>query len=134
LLEAGMADPVLDELPPLEAEVTYVVPTYGRPEALDRLLSSIGSGTPVLVVDDRSPDPDPVVLVAEKHGARYIALPENVGPAGARNAGLALVETPYVAFVDTDVVVDETVVPALCRHFADPRVAVVAPRVVGLGS
>ena len=60
----------------------------------------------VVVVDDASRDPDVVAAVARRHGARLIRLAENLGPAGARNAGLAEVTTPYVAFVDSDVEVD----------------------------
>jgi mycofactocin system glycosyltransferase len=135
LLDAGMADPVLAELPDPQipvADITFVIPVWGRPGSLDRLLTSIPNGHPLIVVDDRSPDPDSIASVAARHGARYIPLPENVGPGGARNAGLELVSTPFVAFVDTDVVIDETVVPRLQRHFADRLVAVVAPRVLGL--
>ena len=56
-------------------------------------------------------------------------LPVNSGPGGARNTGLALVDTEFVAFVDTDVEVDETDLIHLLAHFDDPRVALVAPRV-----
>jgi len=58
-------------------------------------------------------------------------LARNVGPAGARNAGLALVTTPLVAFVDSDVVVEGTALLDLARHCADPRVALVGPIVSG---
>jgi mycofactocin system glycosyltransferase len=40
------------------------------------------------------------------------------------------VTTPLVAFVDTDVQVGDGWLDALLPHFADPRVALVAPRVV----
>lgn len=135
LLEAGMADPVLSALPGPRfdpAEVTFVVPAWGRPEALDRLLGSIPAGHPVVVVDDCSPDPAAIAGVAARHGARYLLLPENRGPGGARNAGLTVVGTPYIAFADTDVVIGDGVVPTLIAHFADPRVALVAPRILGL--
>jgi len=133
LLEIGMADPVLASLPAAdESDVTYVIPTYGRPHALDRLLRSIGPGKAVIVVDDASPDPTAAKRIASAAGARFIALPVNVGPAGARNAGLRWVNTPYVVFVDNDMVVADGTVATLLRHFSDPRVALVAPRVVGL--
>ncbi len=50
-------------------------------------------------------------------------LDENVGPAGARNAGLALVGTPFVVFVDSDVVVEPAAIETMLRHFADPELA-----------
>lgn len=135
LLDAGMADPVLDSLPEPPwgvADVTFVVPAYGRAAGLDRLLASLPAGHPAIVVDDASPDPAPIAAAAARHGARLVRLEVNVGPGGARNAGLVHVATSFVAFVDTDVVIDDRVVPALLRHFADPRLAVAAPRVLGL--
>jgi mycofactocin system glycosyltransferase len=135
LIDAGLADPVLESLPTPtvpNADITFVIPAYGRAEGLDRLLGGIPSGHPVIVVDDASPEPGPIAAAASRHGARLVVLADNRGPGGARNAGLEHVTTPYVVFVDTDVVVDDRVVPALLRHFADGRMAVVAPRVLGL--
>lgn len=155
LLEAGIADPVVGELPDpvlvdgvlAQAEavvpadtgssesltaVTVVVPAHDRPDAVARLLASIPRSVPVIVVDDRSQNPAAVRRVVEKHGARLIALPENLGPAGARNAGLAAVTTPFVAFIDSDMVIDADTLPLLLRHFSDPTVGLVAPRVAGL--
>jgi len=132
LLDSGIADPVVEQLDPLTEEVTVVVPAHERAAPLRRLLASIGPGLRVIVVDDGSRDPAPVRAAADEHGARVIALPENVGPAGARNAGLAAVTTPFVVFLDSDMVVDADTIPMLLRHFADPRVALVAPRIAGL--
>jgi mycofactocin system glycosyltransferase len=133
LLEAGMADPVLSSLPAGdESDVTFVIPVYGRPDALSRLLASIGPGRRVIVVDDVSPDPAPIVQIAAAYGARLVVRAINGGPAPARNDGLRLVTTRYVAFVDSDIVVEPSAVAKLLRHFADPRVALVAPRVLGL--
>ncbi len=132
LLAAGIADPVVEELPPATGEVTVVVPAHDRPDALARLLASIRPGTPVVVVDDGSRRPEAVSRVAQRYRARLVALPENLGPAGARNAGLAVVTTPFVAFIDSDMVIDADTLPLLLRHFADPRVGLVAPRIAGL--
>ncbi|MDR7083210.1 mycofactocin system glycosyltransferase [Arthrobacter ginsengisoli] len=133
LLEAGLADPVPASLPDAdEAAVTFVVPVFGRPAALDRLLASISRGPAVIVVDDCSPDRGAVMEVAAAHGARFIPLAENGGPARARNEGLKHVTTDFVAFADSDIVLDPGATAALLRHFADPRVALAAPRVLGL--
>jgi mycofactocin system glycosyltransferase len=134
LLDAGMAEPVLDALPEGPTAITYVVPVRDRARQLRRLLESIPRDAPRIVVDDASRDPAAVASVVRDVGAQLVALTENVGSAGARNAGLAEVRTPFVAFVDSDVVLDPHAVPLLARHFADPRVAVVAPRVAGLES
>lgn len=134
LLDAGMADPVVQELPAVDPEqLTVVVPVRDRPVALDRLLESIGQNHRVVVVDDDSLERARVAEVAAAHGAELLPLASNVGPAAARNAGLRRVTTPYVAFVDSDVVVVEPdTLPTLLRHFADPQVALAAPRILGL--
>ncbi|MEU1275526.1 mycofactocin biosynthesis glycosyltransferase MftF [Streptomyces sp. NPDC005799] len=136
LLDAGLAHPSPE---PGTTDVrgdgpvcTYVVPVRDRPRQLDRLLASIPSGAPVVIVDDASRSPDHIARVAARHGARLLLLPVNLGPAGARNAGLSLVTTPFVAFVDSDVVLSPTTVPTLLDCFADPRVALAAPRIAGL--
>jgi mycofactocin system glycosyltransferase len=131
LLESGLADPVVSSLPEVDPSLaTVVVPVRDRPRQLDRLLASL-AGRQVIVVDDASADPRAVAAVAARHGAELVVLDENVGPAGARNAGLARVATPFVVFVDSDVVVEANAIPLLLRHFADPRLAMIAPRVLG---
>ncbi len=133
LLSAGMADPVVAALPEVDARiVTVVIPTRDRPQQVDRLLASLGSAMPVIVVDDASRDAAALASVVARHGAELVRLDDNVGTGGARNAGLSRVHTPFVAFIDSDVVADPSEIRVLLRHFADPRVAMVAPRVLGL--
>jgi mycofactocin glycosyltransferase len=109
-------------------DVTVVVPAYGRPEALARCLSGL-AGLEVIVVDDATPEPSPVRVVARAAGARYVRLPRNQGPSAARNAGAALTTTGLVAFVDSDCRPPPGFLDHLVPYFADPRVAAVAPRV-----
>ncbi|NEB00908.1 mycofactocin biosynthesis glycosyltransferase MftF [Streptomyces sp. SID13726] len=133
LLECGMAVPAVERLPLCpDPRWTVVVPVRDRARPLDRLLTALGTHHPVVVVDDASRHPGQVAAVAAKHGARLVELPANLGPAGARNAGLRLVTTPYVVFADSDVVVDPDTITTLLRHFADPRVAMAVPRITGL--
>lgn len=127
LLDGNLADPVLDDVAPLDpAELTVVLPVHGRADELDRALAAL-EPLRCLVVDDASPTP----LAPDASHAEVVRLDVNVGPAGARNAGLARVSTPYVAFVDCDVTVTADTLLRLGRHFADDRVALVAPRIEG---
>ncbi len=93
------------------ADVTVVTPAFGRaPHA--------GDGT--IVVDDGSEPP-----IADA----TIRLDVNSGPAAARNAGLAHVTTPLVAFVDADIRLPDGWLDDLLPHFDDDRLTLVAPRV-----
>ncbi|WSQ14783.1 mycofactocin biosynthesis glycosyltransferase MftF [Streptomyces sp. NBC_01231] len=140
LLETGLAHPTVRALPPHPAHTshspscTYVIPVRDRPRELARLLESIPSGSPVIIVDDASFRPDLIAAVAAQHGAHLVPLTVNLGPAGARNAGLRMVTTPYVVFCDSDIVLPARTVPTLLRHFADPHVALAVPRITGLAT
>jgi len=132
LLSTNLGVPDLAMTPTVGAlNLTVVIPVRDRPRQLDRALAALRP-LRCVVVDDDSDRKDLVAEVANRHGARLVVLKENRGPAGARNAGLATLTTPYVAFVDSDV---EAIAPdllSLSRHFADPRVVLVGPKVVGI--
>lgn len=119
LLDGNLADPVLDDPHhPIEialADLTVVVPVRDRAAQLDRCLRAL---TPlqVIVVDDASEQHHLIAEVARRHGASLLVLITNLGPAGARNAGLRRVRTPLVAFVDSDVTVDAASLLDLARH------------------
>lgn len=121
LVDAGVLHPrpAPDASPFTVADVTVVVPTLGPPAHLP--------DGEVLLVDDGSDPPVPGAAIRLDH---------NQGPAAARNAGLASVTTPLVAFVDGDVDTGagDAWLEPLLAHFADPRVALVAPRVVTPGA
>ncbi|MGY1681517.1 mycofactocin biosynthesis glycosyltransferase MftF [Geodermatophilus sp. SYSU D01176] len=135
LLDAGLAHPEPDGAP--AGELTVVVPVKDRPAELDRLLTALRAdpdtaGVPVLVVDDGSADPAAVTATAGRHRARVLRHATARGPAAARNAGLRAATTPLVAFLDSDCVPLPGWSGPLARHTADPRLALVAPRITAL--
>lgn len=131
LVATNLGHPVPDAASEMTAgDLTVVVPVRDRVEQLDRCLAALNPLS-VIVVDDASHDPGAVAAVAGRHGARVVALTTNLGPAGARNVGLARVTTELVAFVDSDVEASAASLLHLTRHLADPTVALVGPRVVG---
>jgi mycofactocin glycosyltransferase len=129
LVSAGLAHP--DHTRSTGADrslVTVVVPVRDRPAPLARLLEAV-RGLRCVVVDDGSVDAGAIEGAARAAGARYLGLATSVGPAGARNAGIAVADTPFVAFVDSDCRPSSGWLEPLLAHFDDPAVAVVAPRV-----
>lgn len=131
LLDGNLATPVLDDIEVPLSDITVVVPVRDRAEKLERCLAALVP-LQVVVVDDASEDWRAVARVAHRHGAHLVPLAHNLGPAGARNVGLRHVRTPLVAFVDSDVTIDAAGLRDLARHCADPAVALVGPRVVGV--
>ena len=129
LTDAGLAHPVP---PPLTAApgITVVVPVRDRAAELDRCLTALGGRYPVVVVDDASHDEVAVRRVAHAHHARVLRLDVNAGPGGARTAGLAVVDTELVAFVDSDTEPTADALAMLAAHLADPLVAAAAPRIL----
>jgi mycofactocin glycosyltransferase len=134
LVDGGLASPVLSltlpGVPPL-ADVTVVVPVKDRPRPLARLLASLPAELPLVVVDDGSTDSSSAD-VARTAGAIVLRHKHCRGPAAARNTGLSAVTTPFVAFLDSDVVPRNGWLQTLLVHFADPAVGLVAPRIVAL--
>lgn len=115
----------------LAAEVTTVIPVRGR---LDPgLLAALGPVAEIIVVDDASPEAV-VVPASTPHGTpiRVVRRAARGGPGAARNRGLDLVTTPFVAFVDADCVPDLGWLDALLPHFTDPVVDAVAPRITAI--
>lgn len=131
LVDGNLADPKLPAFDTPSPHLTVVIPVRDRPEQLDRCLAALAPLS-CIVVDDASVDRAPVSAVTSRRGATLVLLEENLGPAGARNAGLSRVETPYVAFVDSDVEVTPDQLLGLARHFADEAVALVGPQVRGV--
>jgi mycofactocin system glycosyltransferase len=130
LLDAGLAHPDLPRAATVD-DVTVVIPVKDRPAGLARLLDELRAdpatrNLPVLVVDDGSRDP------VRALGARVVRHAIARGPAAARNAGLRLATTPLVAFLDSDCVPRAGWLDRLHPHLADPRLAMVAPRIVAL--
>ena len=124
LLDAGVIHPSYTAGQPIAA-VTVVIPAYRTSQArLRQIVDECPDAAAVVIVDDASPVP-----IADIAGATVVRRGVNGGPAAARSTGLAQVFTPFVAFVDTDVEVSSGWLTALLAHFADPRVALVAPRV-----
>ncbi|HEU4514705.1 MAG TPA: HAD-IIIA family hydrolase [Nocardioidaceae bacterium] len=113
------------------ALTSIVIPTVGRP-SLRVLLEALADGTvrvpgPVFVVDDRPDGPDLAPELADV-GLEDLRVVRSGGggPARARNIGRRHARTPWVSFLDDDVVPDPGWYDALVRDLA-----ALGPGVVG---
>lgn len=109
-------------------QITAIIPVHNRSDALIRALTALGGRFPVIVVDDGSDNAERYQHIVENHHAQLIRLDANQGPAAARNEGIRHATTELVLLVDSDIEVPEGI-GDLARHFADPRVGIVAPRI-----
>jgi glycosyltransferase involved in cell wall biosynthesis len=84
--------------------VSYIVPTYNRPELLERALESIASQEysrfEAVVVNDYGKDISAVV--AEFPFARLVNHERNLGLSAARNTGISHAEGEYIGYLDDD--------------------------------
>ncbi|MHB1487393.1 MAG: glycosyltransferase family 2 protein [Acidimicrobiales bacterium] len=116
-------------------EISVVVPSYRRPELLNRLVAALEAQSlarhrfEVLIVDNGSGDSTTEVL-ADLAGStplslRPMSVVENHGPARARNLGWRHARAPIVAFIDDDCVPDaEWLEQGLEAMAGDPAVGV----------
>ena len=118
------------------AELTVVVPVRDRPAQLAALPRRDRSGP---VRTRRSwwsttahAGPSRCARICAARAVALLRHERSRGPAAARNAALAVCATPFVGFVDSDVVLPERAARRLLGHFSDPSVGAVAPRVRGL--
>ena len=136
LLDAGAIHPthiVGTEQPFTLADVSIVIPAHVRNSKDARLLNTLvgtltnlsTTAATIIVVNDASPH-----AISDIVGARVVSLDNNRGPGAARNHGLQFVTTPFVAFVDVDVTLENNTLIELLSYFADERVGMVAPRIM----
>jgi len=111
-----------------------VICTRDRPELLDRCLASVSRleyprPFEVIVVDN-APNM-PAREICQRWTARYILEPTK-GLSRARNCGARHASGDLVMYLDDDAVAEPQWLIGLAREFQDPRVAMVAGRVLPL--
>jgi GT2 family glycosyltransferase len=112
--------------------VSVVVPTHDRCENLDRCLQAVSRLNPApveIIVIDSAPQRVGAREVALRWRARY--LHEDVkGASRARNLGAREACGDIVAYTDDDAAPDASWLNSLVQEFSDPKVALVAGKVV----
>lgn len=114
--------------------ISVVMPVYNAEKLLDECLAALraseGTDYEILVVDDTSTDRSREIAAAA--GCRVLPSGGRLGPAGARNVGVAEASGDILFFVDSDVIVRPDTLRRLAEAFAedatlDGIIAVQAP-------
>jgi GT2 family glycosyltransferase/SAM-dependent methyltransferase len=117
--------------------VSVVIPNWnGRrwlPGCLEALAEQTSRPAEVIVVDNGSVDDSLRYLRDEHPGVRIVSLPRNTGFAHAVNRGVGLASAPFVALLNTDVVVETDWLERMGRTLHDdPAAASVACKMLVL--
>ncbi len=92
-----------------QIEITFIVPAFNVESTIERAIESILNQTEdhykIIIVNDGSTDS--TELICQRYVKRYpekisYFYQKNKGLGGARNSGLGMVNTEYVAFLDSD--------------------------------
>lgn len=88
-------------------KVSVILPTYNRGETVKKAIESVLGQTftdfELLVIDDGSADcTEQVVCAIGDTRIRYIKLSDNQGVSAARNRGIELADSEWIAFEDSD--------------------------------
>ena len=91
------------------SKISVIIPAYNAAETITDCLISVSRQQDVdlelIVIDDGSTDDTVVKITSFSASAPFqvkLQSISNSGPAGARNAGLALAEGEYICFIDAD--------------------------------
>lgn len=111
------------------------VVNYNGEESLDRTLASVMAQgrlcAEVILVDNASTDRSLHIVESRFPGVRVIRLPENRGPAAARNAAIRNAESRHVLVMDNDVSLEPSCLETLALALSErPDAAVAMPRVL----
>ena len=103
----------------MQPDVSFVIAAYNAEQGIGRVIESALAqqdvSVEVVVVDDCSSDRTVEIARSFAHGVRLIALDENRGPGGARNAGLEAASGRWIAILDSD----DSVHPGRLRRMID---------------
>jgi glycosyltransferase involved in cell wall biosynthesis len=117
-----------------EPSISVIIPTFGRPEQLERCLEAVSRQTwknfDVIVVDNSAGN-EATRKIAQSHGARYVSEPRR-GLCRARNRGALVSSADIVAYLDDDAVPEPDWLQGFVKAFENERVMGVSGRTVPL--
>ena len=101
-------------------KISIVIPVYNSSSTLKECLDSIFSSTfkdyEVIVVSGNSTDDS--IKIAKQFQIKIIELPENKGPAVARNKGSQVAQGDIILFLDSDVIINKNSLSLIIDKFS----------------
>ena len=101
-------------------KISIVIPVYNSSSTLKECLDSIFSSTfkdfEVIVVSGNSTDDS--IKIAKQFQIKIIELPENKGPALARNKGSQVAQGDIILFLDSDVILNKNSLSLIIDKFS----------------
>lgn len=117
--------------------ISVVVTTWNKRELADKCISHLSErfaghvgSWEIVLVDNGSID-GTAALIGKKHPTvRIIALPGNIGFGPAANLGIQGSKYPLVLLMNDDMELAPGFIGPMSRHFSDPAVFAVAPKMI----
>jgi len=104
----------------VKKSITYIIVTWNNENEIQECLNSIEKYSDfehkIIIVDNKSTDHTVNIINDKYHKVQLIVNDENLGFAQANNIGLKMVNTPYVCFINPDVVLTEDIVTPSIRE------------------
>ena len=105
-------------------KISIIIPVYNSSltlkECLGAVFHSNKKNFETIIVSDNSPDDS--VSIAKKYNCKIIELPENKGPAFARNTGAKAATGDILLFIDSDVIIKNTALNYISDLFLEKTV------------
>ena len=106
--------------------ISVIIPIYNSistiKECLDTVFNSDFKNFEVIVISDNSTDDS--VKIAKEYKCKIIELPENNGPAFARNVGADNAKGDILFFVDSDVIIKKNALTHISEIFSNNEINV----------
>lgn len=117
--------------------VSIIIVSWNRREDILATLPSVYDqgykNYEIIVVDNGSSDGTVETLQAEHPDVRLVALNENLGPTGGRNAGIEIAKGEILFFLDSDgSLLHDTLDITIDRLMADPELGAIACNIINV--
>ena len=112
-------------------EISIVSVTHNSLKVLPRMLSSINSDLPIIIIDNNSDNQDGLKRVTKRHNARLILNQSNLGFGVSCNIGASISKTKYILFLNPDTELNENTIKYLLDAIKKyPNASAMNPKII----